>query len=89
MQEAPNALRTEPVSAPQKLAPSALLKVSILWIGATRRHFQHNRRRPLADAATAGPEAILRQTRRLCSTAAAMKLANRGCGAKGRLFSSG
>ena len=28
-------------------------------------------------------------TSRLCSTAAAMKLLNRGCGANGRLFSSG
>ena len=28
-------------------------------------------------------------TNRLCSTAAPMKLANSGCGSKGRLFSSG
>ena len=31
----------------------------------------------------------LAHTNRLCSTAAAMKLANSGCGSNGRLFSSG
>ena len=36
-----------------------------------------------------GQDCTRYHTNRLCSTAAAMKLANRGCGSKGRDFSSG
>lgn len=68
------------------------LPVSRPSLGRQPQRPRHDDLRPLSSPQTGLTPAAERsngQTRRLCTTAAPIKPANSGCGAKGRLFNSG